>query len=907
MSVVDSYYPWSGNRPTVSFQGGSYARGNRSFSIPASAFTLDVPTGYYKASVTARLNPSTAQSTYAIAEFRLRVNVSGGLIGIGGGQRYSTLPQNYYTTNNNDTYDYSIPFATPCSISTNTNGTIRLDDLDSGTADNRGNTITVRVRDETAGTTFSLTQLSGSSMAGDFRGQMTFRPGHKYRLLVSNVHANNTLMYTFPFDNIAYKVGCAWNLLGINSQNRVQTGGSGNFSSYGNYHQGSPRSVRPGDVVQFQHEVRNSGNMTTSTFSRWRERNGWDGMSGWPQQGGTFQSRLNAQESARWPGSPTSYTIRASDVGRTLCERYVVRGQSSTNGNAYRSTASCVRVVTNWTLTGTTTMRVNGTTRTGSLASPTTVRAGDTINWTQTLRNNGPFATHRSVSVGTLVQDYNTAGNVTSSNVFNAATIASGWASGATRSWQNGTAANGYTYRIQASDVGKTLCRRLQWNPTSWNDTNPAQSFSTQRCVRVPYNFNLTPNIANPPRNLTPGEPIGPIDPRVTNEVPGGGTTITPDGVRWQLTRYELGTGVAKPANTTNGTEPCSYFSNDCEIKRQGTRSFPTGATVLGALNGEVVPLDMALGSKICYGLSVQPYSSSSNNWRHYSVCIGINKSPTIQVWGGDLRVGGTIDASYFTGQKDAGQATFGSWVEYGALSRGANEGLASGSALAEGTTKSEQDRNELTFANRPSGTYGRYDFTVPYTMADQFNMPGTVYTSATFNLAGKNGMYRPSTDMTISGTVERGRAVIVYAPTRTVTITDDTIYDGSSYTSRAEIPQLVIVARNIRIQQNVETVNAWLLASGYIDTCSDVGTPGVLPVSGVLSSQVCDKRLTVNGPVATDKLILKRTGGAAAGSEGDSAEVFNLRADAYLWRYQNAASGGQVRVVSVKELPPRF
>lgn len=699
-------------------------------------------------------------------------------------------------------------------------------------------------------------------------------------------------------------------VLSLNSQNRVKPSGSSSFGGYGNYHEGTtaPRTVRPGDVVQWQHEIRNTGN-ATARFERWRDRKGLN-TSSYILVGSHINATLGAGASVRYPldSSNVTYTIKQADIGKTICERYVVRGRSNSNNNALGSTGSCVRVVTDWSVTGMTTMRVNGTTRTGSLATPTDVKAGDTINWTQTLRNNGPQPTHRSISVGTLVQDYNASNNaLTNQSVLSAATVASGWASGATRTWQNGNAGNGYTYTIKASDVGKILCRRLQWDPTNWNDTNSALTYSTQRCVRVPYNFNLTPTITNPPRNAAPGEPLGPINPRVTNNVPGGGTTVTPSGIRWQLSRFELGRNVSKPANTTSGSDPCAYFGNGCVPRDSGTRSFPSGATVLNALNGETVPIDAELGSKICYGLSVQPYSNSSNDWRHYSVCIGVNKTPSVQILGGDLRVGGLIDASYFTGKKGTGSATFGSWVEYGALSRSSNDGLASGSGLVDGQNKTIAERNKLTFANRPAGTYGNYHFTVPYNMANQFNVTGSNYTSATFALTGKSGTYRPTGNVSISGAVDEGKTVVIYAPTRIVTITDNITYGGEPYTSRDQIPQLVIVARDIRIQQNVETVNAWLLASGYVDTCSDVGTAGVMPTTGVLSDAVCNKTLTVNGPVATDKLVLKRTAGAGAGSEAEAAEVFNLRADAYLWRYQSAANSNQVRVISVKELPPRF
>src|SRR5690606_26021564 len=105
-----------------------------------------------------------------------------------------------------------------------------------------------------------------------------------------------------------------------------------------------------------------------------------------------------------------------------------------------------------------------------------------------------------------------------------------GLASGATRTYDTFSGSTG-EITINASHVGMTMCRSVSWDPTSWNDTNTASSRSSLRCVVVPHNFDLRPNITNPPESISPGQPIGPIEPRVLNEVPGGGTTVTPNNI----------------------------------------------------------------------------------------------------------------------------------------------------------------------------------------------------------------------------------------------------------------------------------------------------------------------------------------------------------------------------------------
>ena len=118
------------------------------------------------------------------------------------------------------------------------------------------------------------------------------------------------------------------------------------------------------------------------------------------------------------------------------------------------------------------------------------------------------------------------------------------------------------------------------------------------------------------------------------------------------------------------------------------------------------------------------------------------------------------------------------------------------------------------------------------------------------------------------------------------------------------EIPQLVIIARSIVINSAVTNVDSWLVAKkvgtvgGYIQTCQVVATS---------SSGNCSARLTVNGPVVSDTLIMRRTAGADRNTGADPAEVFNLRPDAYMWGVSQSGATGRIPTTAITELPPRF
>ncbi|HBO64595.1 TPA: hypothetical protein DD425_01385 [Candidatus Saccharibacteria bacterium] len=194
-----------------------------------------------------------------------------------------------------------------------------------------------------------------------------------------------------------------------------------------------------------------------------------------------------------------------------------------------------------------------------------------------------------------------------------------------------------------------------------------------------------------------------------------------------------------------------------------------------------------------------------------------------------------------------------------------------------------------------------------------------TLASRATTNISGAqdiaslapNAVYSATGDITLtsSADIPKGKWIVISAPGRTVTVASNVFYsnvitkdaDESSRALMGALPQVVIIARNIVVNETVAQIDAWLVATDTVRTCS------IFNVAD-LGGDVCGARLTVNGPVITDTLLLYRTAGAGTGTgAGDPAEVFNLRPDAYLWATALQNETARVKTVQSSELPPRY
>ena len=264
-------------------------------------------------------------------------------------------------------------------------------------------------------------------------------------------------------------------------------------------------------------------------------------------------------------------------------------------------------------------------------------------------------------------------------------------------------------------------------------------------------------------------------------------------------------------------------------------------------------------------------------------------------------------------------QNVYGSWGEYGVIANGradsaSGAGLSSSFNGRSGVTP--RDYNKLTFANIPK--YGNFSSTS--SVPDNFTLPSV--RGARGNISGNvdvnslaSGEYNAG-NVTLTGSkLSVGKSIVIKS-SGVVRISGDLLYTDTN--DVRQLPQLIIYAKNIIIEPSVGEVNAWLITQkdGYVSTCGaviNINTGSWL--SGV-SDVSCGKQLKINGPIKTGRLFLRRTyGGKHASSAkndpnmhpGTPAEIINLRADTYIWAYNNYRNTGAISTMNVRELPPRY
>ena len=263
-------------------------------------------------------------------------------------------------------------------------------------------------------------------------------------------------------------------------------------------------------------------------------------------------------------------------------------------------------------------------------------------------------------------------------------------------------------------------------------------------------------------------------------------------------------------------------------------------------------------------------------------------------------------------------QNVYGSWGEYGIIANGkadsaSGAGLSSSFNGRSGVTP--RDYNKLTFANIPK--YGNFSSTS--SVPDNFTLPSI--RGARGNISGNvdvnslaSGEYNAG-NVTLTGSkLSVGKSIVIKS-SGVVRISGDLLYTDTN--DVRQLPQLIIYAKNIIIEPSVGEVNAWLITQkdGYVSTCGVVISFGDW-LSGVSESSCGKKQLKVNGPIKTGRLFLRRTyGGKHASSAkndpnmhpGTPAEIINLRADTYIWAYNNYRNTGAISTMNVRELPPRY
>lgn len=404
---------------------------------------------------------------------------------------------------------------------------------------------------------------------------------------------------------------------------------------------------------------------------------------------------------------------------------------------------------------------------------------------------------------------------------------------------------------------------------------------------------------------------------------------------QWQITQMIIqpnqGVPPLKTESEDNMTNPCSHFDpggiSNCTSMTSGSSVFNTSGSPSSPIIGSSEIPDVLAGTKYCYGFTLfkNVHDNDGPKYNHSTFsptdnCIVVVKKPKVQIWGGDLMVGRSSSTSSSSGGSiktsisvKSGK-TYGSWVEYAALASGNIEGIASGSAFNDDSlnilgSNDVCKYSKITFTNAgnalscsnstPKGFYSSGGM-IP-DIASGFPVINGSLPGGNLSSVG-SGNYGTSGNINISGgDIEKGKTIIINTNSD-VTISGDIKYTTASMNNLGEIPQVVIIARNISIEKNVTNIDAWLVASGNLNTCSEGGLTGSLTINH------CSQKLTINGPVVANKLYLRRTAGSGVGPDsGKPAEVFNLRADAYLWAYGKARENGSIQTVFSTEMPVRF
>jgi hypothetical protein len=537
----------------------------------------------------------------------------------------------------------------------------------------------------------------------------------------------------------------------------------------------------------------------------------------------------------------------------------------------------------------------------------TTAIPGDAIQWTHTIENTGPDDTDKSIYYDYTNQQ-GLATNGTTPKSGTGQKVDSGFKSDNTKSFTSPI------YVVKTSDVGLNLCRATRvWSWTSTIDSSSSYDgvkgnglTSTGACVLVSNPtvvYTLIPTVNISPDAIEAGATL-----YVSSNIQNTGPDTSSNPTICTLARQVNG--------VQTSTTPCN------------SSGFQGNHTTPGPSLNDTDTSNLSPGDQVCYILTLTPHSNTDSGPVSSSpACAVIGKKPKTEILGGDLIVGGNVATSTTT--KD--NSTYGSWAEYGIIASGGISGAASGAAFAgpglatpptglDGPTFCQASK--LSFANTPSGnatntctgdsgTVGYYtnDVAMPDVAA---SFPGTG--NQIFGSVAPDSLHNASDDtynagnITLTQSTLLANETVIIKSTGTVTIAGNQQDSDGPYTNIDQLPQLIIIANKIVIDDTgantVTRVDAWLVANnsdqtGSIYTCDNE--------SGSETINDCQDQLQVNGPVMTDQLFLRRTAGADTADPSKPAEIFNLRADSYLWAIAHATTEGSIHTVDTIELPPRL
>lgn len=559
----------------------------------------------------------------------------------------------------------------------------------------------------------------------------------------------------------------------------------------------------------------------------------------------------------------------------------------------------------------------------------TDAQPGERYVFRYRVRNLGPGET---LSTTTIQRDYDYPTS-SSGGYITIGTRAAGVAAGTNI---YGTQNVGATNTIPTSALGGQYCMRLRHSPNSSSST--LWEYSERLCIRVPYNYGLTPSTFFDTGTGTYTD-VGTSTVSFRNRIVNGGTTRSePADVRlW--TNYVLPdeTNPANWGSVQNNINNCSPTlavttasgGSRCftEVNSAHTEQFlgPSSDTSLGANSTHTIDISNTsmypIGTKVCVVLSVSPFSHTDAGTRFGSVrCTRVVAKPFMSVVGGDVSAGGAYcpggpsigavsDAGVFAWNQNSGGYD-GGGTSYAAFALGFIHGFATSQATSAGP-------RTLAFANSSSPSDDRYGgiFGQLNCIHSHYgSLPGGSSSIPNPNFIGSAGSgVFTSTGGTINNPtqINKGQQKIVYI-SDDLYITRNIIYQGRgssgglAWNTASDIPGLkVIVNGDIYIDPAVTELNGIYVAQppsgdlskGRIYTCATgMGSPRE-------DYADCNSPLVVNGALIARKVYLLRTNGTL--SDDQPAERINYLPELWLARWPDDNSTNSSGYDAITGLPP--
>ena len=370
---------------------------------------------------------------------------------------------------------------------------------------------------------------------------------------------------------------------------------------------------------------------------------------------------------------------------------------------------------------------------------------------------------------------------------------------------------------------------------------------------------------------------------------------------------------------------------------------------------GDIEVPTVPVGDKFCVAVGIHTGSStSSQSFISRSTCTNFSKRPAVHVWGGSVSSLGGIKTSITEIEEvesDSPKKRFGSWTDLAIIATQKRvTRMSSGNSIVahydDASLSVPCDVSPLTFANAFCNP--TYVPTTPNPCTLSPERPGCSGVATSTNMvdkllaryAGAETTYEGNAGSTItidsaffarsevmeklhitdSSKIEGVDPLVIYSKSDVIINTNLKLNPNMRYTG-VHVPQLIIIADgNINIAESVTEVDAWLIARGEIDTCTNADGSKIQ-----LNSRRCagsnpdedQEGLRINGPVLATKINLKRTAGADLYMDikkgtnlqniSSAAELINLSPAAYLFGFNESQKSGQPMVTYIKELSPRY